>query len=278
MKTEKKRRVTPREQKQIMLEIMDFIHGVCREHGIRYSLFYGTMLGAVRHGGYIPWDDDMDICMLREDYNRFLRTVSGMEDAPFRLVSIDTDPCYYMLIPKMIDRRTTLTERIPQPYPLGVWVDIFIIDYLSDDYRQACRIQRKLQFYTNLLMPGYIGDREGRGKLKQLVLAAGVSFQRFLNRPRILRKMDSMVRNNPQSLYCGSVIENDSGKRLIMPTAWYRETEEMAFEGRVYCVYRHYDDILKKLYGNYMQLPPEENRTSTHAFDAYWNPEEAEHP
>ena len=271
MNAEIRREVTPQEQKQIMLDIMDYIDDICKKNNIRYSLFYGTLLGAVRHKGFIPWDDDMDICMMRDDYNKFLHVVNGDENAPFRFLSIDTDPHYYMLIPKMIDRRTTLIENIPTPYPLGVWVDVFVIDYLADDYKQSCKIQQKLQFYTNLLMPGYIGYREGRNKLKQLILNIGMFSQRFLNREKMLRKMDCMVKNNQSAEYCGSVIENDSSSKMIMPSSWYRETKDIEFEGRSYCIYQHYDDILTRIYGNYMELPPVEKRASTHTFEAYWN-------
>lgn len=142
------RPVSAAEHKQVLLDIMAFIDTFCRAHQIPYVIGYGTLLGAVRHHGFIPWDDDIDILMLREDYERFLRTFHD-PDGVFRVYSHETSPRFHHTMAKVSDERTISLERCSSA-PVGIAVDVFPLNDLSDDFAQANRIRQSFRFLSTL--------------------------------------------------------------------------------------------------------------------------------
>ena len=118
------------EFKQIASGILYDFDSICRKHGIVYSITYGTLLGAVRHKGYIPWDDDIDIMMTRKEYNKFLSYGIGELEKNHKLLSLETTPEYESPLPKIIDTNTILHQlnHIPESIDLGVYIDIFLLD------------------------------------------------------------------------------------------------------------------------------------------------------
>lgn len=119
--------------------ILQFIKKVCDENQIRYYLAYGTLIGAVRHKGFIPWDDDIDIMMPRKDYKKLLAILNEQQHPYYKLISADTDKRFQVPLPKIVDTRTLLVQDydIIEPVPLGVYVDIFLMDGAGDDYHIA---------------------------------------------------------------------------------------------------------------------------------------------
>ena len=118
------------ELKSRQLEILTRIDKFCTEHNIQYSLAFGTLLGAIRHKGYIPWDDDIDIMMLRSDYNRF---ISLFYDEQLRVLSIENESRYILPFAKVVDNNSILIEQSTMELPLGIYVDIFPVDNIPDD-------------------------------------------------------------------------------------------------------------------------------------------------
>ena len=136
------------EQKTILLEILADFDRVCRENGIKYSIAYGTLLGAVRHRGFIPWDDDVDVLVLREDYEK-LRKILGEElEEGHRFICCEDEKRFTAPLAKIIDTRTVLRqlEHRSDRMDLGVYIDIFVLDYIPNDpeerektLKTACR-------------------------------------------------------------------------------------------------------------------------------------------
>ena len=116
---------------QHILQILLSVDRVCREHNIKYYCWAGTMLGAVRHKGFIPWDDDMDICMPRPDYDRFMLHAHEWLPAPLEALCIETSPTYPGGFGKIVDSSTTLIERAHSDYLAGIYIDVFPIDGIS---------------------------------------------------------------------------------------------------------------------------------------------------
>ena len=114
-----------------ILQILLSVDRVCREHGIRYYCWAGTMLGAVRHHGFIPWDDDMDICMPRPDYDRFMFHASEWLPEPLEALSIETSADFPGTFGKIVDSSTTLIERGHSDYVAGIYIDVFPIDGIT---------------------------------------------------------------------------------------------------------------------------------------------------
>ena len=126
--------------KKVSLDILISIHEYCKANGIKYSLGYGTMLGAVRHKGFIPWDDDIDILMMREDYDRFL---SGYKDSKFEVIDHKREKKYILPYAKVVDKNTVLFNSWMPDLKLGVSVDVFPVDYVGKDMDEAEKLYNK---------------------------------------------------------------------------------------------------------------------------------------
>ena len=172
--------VTQEDKRKIQLlelEILQEVDAICRRHGINYTMGYGSLIGTIRHDGFIPWDDDVDICLLRKDYVRFKEICKKELSSRFFYQSNDTDPEYYLLYDKIRLNGTVFKESHLSSYNIhhGVYIDIFPIDYIPD-----CRIKQTLQFvcfhfFRSGLMSKYL-VMEARGWKKKIIAI----FLRFL--------------------------------------------------------------------------------------------------
>ena len=121
--------LTDAEIKESVFDILSYFDKVCRDNGLPYSLAFGTMLGAVRHKGFIPWDDDVDVCLLREDYEKLLEILKNNEDDRFKVIDSKINDTYFYNVAKIVDTRTSLIEKkYKKIYGYGVYVDIFPLD------------------------------------------------------------------------------------------------------------------------------------------------------
>lgn len=236
---------------------------VCREHNIIYYISDGTMLGAVRHGGFIPWDDDLDIVMPRPDYDRFIAHASEWLPAPYELVCTENDDrCAYTLA-KVIDGSTTLIERWSFNQLGGIFIDIFPLDGVSTK-----RWKRKLQFALFKMVDRwiYLRNRDpykrGHGYTSWLPLL----FQATVSNAslhRLLRKIQKWYDYDKATL----IAEFDDYERGVMTKDVLGKPTPVMFEGHEVMGVEHPDEYLKTLFGgDYMQLPPEDKRR-IHNFD-----------
>lgn len=261
------------EQKTIMLDILDEVDKFCSQNNINYYLTYGTLLGAVRHKGFIPWDDDIDIVMSRGDYEKFCRSFNNGRTDSLRLMSIDNTDGYYLLSAKVCDTRTLLIEKVQNPVELGVYIDIFVNDYLSDDLKAAKDLVHSNQRLFNLTKASIISDREGRAMYKQILLRFLRAVTKKIDVQKVLKRIEKQSRKYEEmtsSKYCGSITSLYYGEKEIMETKWWGKGEKLSFEGREFNVPSDYHSVLKTFYGDYMKLPPVEQRVTHHAYDVYW--------
>jgi len=268
------RTVSEDEQKVIMLDILSEIDRFCTENNLRYSLAYGTLLGAIRHKGFIPWDDDIDIVMDRENYERFCSLFNNKRNDSYKLVSTDNTPGYYLLSAKVCDTRTVLVEAVKNPIELGVYVDIFVNDYLSSDYKKAKQIVNKINRIFRIIRITSIPDRKGRAWYKRLLLRFAHLFSIFINRNELLERVQRIAKSceaDKDSEYCGSVTSLYYGEREIMKSEWWEgKMNRVQFEDRFCYVPQAYDSILSQLYGDYMTPPPKEKQITHHKRDVFW--------
>lgn len=264
------------ELKQIELDILKEIHNICTQENFRYSLCGGTLLGAVRHGGFIPWDDDIDIFMPRPDYNKFVGYCKT-HYIPFKLASIETDSKYSYLFAKAMNRDTTIYEinANRNDVNLGVYIDIFPIDGLGDTYDEAKERFKKTIFDRELLV-AYNWRHFFRSRTRSImyepirfvffVLSRFVKSQKLIE--RIQKKTPAEAFDN--SKYAGAICGSYRFKE-ILPIEVYSEFDTVLFEGCEFMSIKNKDAYLKSIYGNYMELPPEEKRVAHHTFEAYYN-------
>jgi len=244
--------------------ILKVIDQICRKHGIQYSLYAGTLLGAVRHQGFIPWDDDLDICMARDDYNRFIEIWDTVPHDGFILQNKENSPAFTQSFTKIRKDHTTFLqdEREIGLYHTGIFVDIFPVDRLP-----AGKLAQ-IQFYWNV-MQYQLFTREfipskANGIVKlisELFLNAVPVGKREQKRKKLLAKITA--HNNNPSLQAVSIETIESMKQHHSPYM-FDEYVELSFDSEAFMCYAGWDNHLKVKYGDYMQLPPESERVWKH--------------
>lgn len=256
------------ELKQIQLRILIIVHNYCTSNGINYSLSSGTLIGAVRHKGYIPWDDDIDIYMLRPDFERFEKEFS---DPYLRIMSPNSDAKCIYPYGKVYDSRTSLIENVDNNMDcMGVNIDVFVIDSVPDNIRERKRLFRKNKILEDILIFKTIRFRKGRSILKNVCLFLGKLFFYPVSLRRIItNKFNLCIPYNPSSKEICNVMAGN-GINACIPSNYMKNFMDINFEGRIFRCMEEYDKYLRLNYGDYMQLPPEEKRVSTHVFKAYW--------
>lgn len=257
--------------KQIQLEVMDHFHKWCQNNEITYFITAGTLIGALRHKGFIPWDDDIDVVMLRQDYERMLAEYPN--DGQYRLYAFETDESCIYPYAKVYDSQTVIIEGNECDHPaIGVNIDIFPLDNATDDYRDAKRLKKALLLLCNILGVKHL-DVINRGIIKNTT----VLLLRFISNfftyswlvQRIIKKSKKYIMNN-NSRYVVNAVIYAKGEREILERDWFRETIDLVFENRKYKAPIGADQYMKRLFGDYMKMPPVEQRVSHHRFKAYY--------
>ncbi len=245
------------EHQQALYAGLEEFDRVCRALGIRYFLFAGTMLGAVRHQGFIPWDDDVDVLMLRQDYDRFLREAENVLDQKRFYLQKEFSEHWPMFFSKLRLNGTACLEKYhpkDRKTHRGVYLDIFPCDNAYDS-----AILRKVQFLASkvvitkaLFARGYETD----SAVKKLVL----QLCRLLPaKPfRALCRADKAGDTGFVHVFLGA---SSKYGRSVFPRSWFEETVELPFGEKRFPVPKEYDPVLTRLYGDYMTLPPEEDRS-----------------
>lgn len=257
------------ELKIIQMDVLSVVHEFCTQNNIKYSLGCGTLLGAVRHKGYIPWDDDIDIYMLRNDYNRFIK-IFPIIYKNIKVASLERDKQWPRAYSQAYDDRTIMQDGA-NDYQVGVGIDIFPIDYVPEDESDWHSFNNKRKFLQNLYDMKSIGFSKKRGLAKNLLLV----FFKLILLPISLRSIGEKVNKHARSLEnCQSkyVFENSQGVGLKnrFDVALFDDIIEIPFEDRMFMSFSNFNNYLSNSYGDYMQLPPVEKRVSHHAFKAYW--------
>lgn len=252
------------ELKKTELELLKAFAEVCRQLGLRYYVLGGTMLGAVRHQGFIPWDDDIDVGMLRRDYEILLEKGQHLLPEGLFLQTFETDPEYPANFAKLRNSRTTFVESGLQKRRInhGVYIDIFPLDYYPDRGETWFSVKKELlslRISTTFTVPGM------KPTTKLVRLLTRVLYPTVRG---ALRRRERLFR----SVTDGSRIANHCGawgKKEIVPAHWYGEGTPMPFEGMTVTVPTDYHLWLTQVYGDYMQLPPEDKRIPHHYVTAF---------
>ena len=244
-----------------MLEILIAIDGVCRSHNIKYWLGYGTLLGAIRHNGFIPWDDDCDICMMREDFEKFSEFVGELPENMF-LQTDKNDMNYPKKIMKIRMKNTKLVEfdeSENENYHQGIFVDIFVFDYypnIGGFMGKLLRIAPELRFKRKLYP-------KGSCKRAMISVLSGIPYFFHSIVKFLYLQASYLFRNNSALPYVGQEIRLSDGimipRQNIFPLR-----NNISFEGINFMIPNDYDNVLIQRYGDYSMLPSVEQR-HTHA-------------
>ena len=256
--------------KVLQMDVLQVLADFCTAHGIPYSLACGTMLGAVRHKGYIPWDDDIDIYLLRNDYDRLMREFPA-EYRNVRIAALERTPRWDKPYAKAYDARTVMVEHNRSRMRIGVNLDIFPLDAVPDEEAAWRRYDRRRRFWQTLfqLKMTCPDARRTAGKNATIRLAHILLFP--VSAHRFARFLDRYARR-----FAGKDTEYvfECAMGLIMKDRFRRavcdDLSDYSFEDRVFKGFTHSDAYLTSAYGDYRSLPPEEKRVSHHVFKAWW--------
>lgn len=250
------------------MEIAREIRRVCQENDIRFFLDAGTFLGAVRHQGFIPWDDDMDIGMLREDYERFCRIAPEKLGKDYCFQSWHTDPNYALPFGKVMKRGTIYLEskKTGRLRENGFYIDIFPYDHVPTREAERKVLEKKLNgiYRTKLMCSGYKPWMENDRVLlyKRLGYLYYQAKALFSDGEALARRFDRLATACPES---GLVCEQEGRcGAFCFELELFQELAAYTFEGEVFPGVRDYDRFLSCMYGDYMTLPPEEKRENRH--------------
>lgn len=251
-----------------LVQVLQFAKELFQRHNLRYIGCGGTVLGAIRHKGFIPWDDDIDLYMPRKDYERLLSLKDEFQGSGYELFSWETTPGYYIPFAKISDSNSTVWEYKHHPFLFGVSVDIFPLDEFDEpDSVITARQYRSHYFfdkYMNAVSRYSMSDvwqSVCKGDIHRLgvqVLSKwrGCCPQKYL---QAFRQFEETYKHNGSGPKCVCVTQWEG---RIFQSEWFKDVIEVPFEDTTLIIPRCYDAYLRLLYGDYMQLPPVEKRVS----------------
>ncbi|MCO5113699.1 MAG: LicD family protein [Bdellovibrionaceae bacterium] len=236
------------------------------QNNVQYYAVGGTLLGAIRHKGFIPWDDDIDISIPRPEYDTFIANAHKMLPPHYVLETHhdnDTFPYHYA---KLYDTRTTLVANFTQPFPRGIYIDIFPLDGITSNKKEQIKNVKKMRFYLKVYRRVFTLKARSPVLLHRMghyILASIAKL--FYSKKTILKKIDNLARLIPweQAEYIVNYFGAWKTKE-IHKKSWYDERIRLPFNDFEVWAPKEYEQFLSCLYGNYMELPPVETRKSHH--------------
>jgi lipopolysaccharide cholinephosphotransferase len=246
---------------QVQLAMLLELDRVCRRLGVGYQMGAGTLLGAVRHGGFIPWDDDVDVVMLRADYRRFMREAPTLLDSSLFLQTWRSDPNFQEGFAKLRRHDSAFREELRQNllHHHGIYIDIFPFDPVHP----GCRWWRALLFFVlairkTMTVFHRLATRDNGGQPARASPSWWMAIHEGL-----LRLLTLVPSNQVVCLVSGS-LRWKRLQALARPVTEFEQTVLVSFEGMLLPVTANHHQALRRLYGDYRRLPPPEARVPTH--------------
>lgn len=260
-----------KEIQQACLETFFKLDEICRKLNIHYYMAFGTLIGTIRHKGFIPWDDDIDVMMLRKDYEILKNYMeSNSEDLkPFKLCTRKNTKNYSPSIPRFVDTSYIFESSYSyeKKFDLGSFVDIYILDYCGDSFEHGKEFGKFIRKWDKRYMI-YLNADNGKRNLKFFVRCLLHAYLRLkwgkdYNFDLELQKYNSKL-HNENDKFVGVLYDCDP-----MPKKLFENPPEADFEGHKVFIPNNYDEVLNLTHKNYMQLPPEEERIPHHNYKIF---------
>ncbi len=253
-----------KEMQDIEIKIMKYFHDFCEKNSIKYILAYGSCIGAIRHDGFIPWDDDIDVLVPIVDFD-LLVSNSNLFSEEYALKTINTDERYIYTYGKLADSNTRLSESFDPDHNIGIYIDIFPVYSLPQN-----GFQRMLRFnWIQFLEILCIATRQPIVKGKNVFRTVVQRILGMIGKSIGLNKLNAQIVKNAKKTKYGStsyysVLPPNYGKKEIFNIDLFENRIIHKYENEAFFVSCFYDKYLHQLYGDYMQLPPDEKRVSHH--------------
>ena len=249
---------------QVLLKVKE----ICDKNHFTYHLAFGTLIGAIRHKGFIPWDDDIDITMERSEYEKLINYLIDNPDElkPFELLHHRTNKKYIYPIARVSDPRYRIDYENAKEYGLGCFIDIYPLDGRNPNDKR--HIKKMMHLNSIIYVAGQKKLKKARNFLRNIPKAIIYVYSRFISLNKLLAKNDKKAQKyayGSTSETAAMVIEADRP----MKQEYFKEVTEVEFEGVKFTAPKEYDKLLRDYYGDYMQLPPEEERIGHHYYKVF---------
>ena len=255
--------------KKELVKTLAFFDKICTKNRINYSLIGGSLIGAVRHKGIIPWDDDIDVAMAPEELEKLKTALSKEKEAPYKLLIPNTNGYYYPFC-KLVSTNTVLDELQQKDIPdYGVFIDIFTYHNISSDKKAQKKFYKKyFRYHTGIYTTAAehkAWPRNPRHRFKYI-------WYNYIAKANYTQKMLDLYNSLPKEA-TGFLVSSDPTygiERDVISSEWTTDFIRVPFENIEASIYKEYDNILRTVFGDYMQLPPEEERKPHHFYNAYY--------
>lgn len=249
----------------IELEALITIDAICRKHNIKYTLIGGSLLGAIRHNGFIHWDDVVDIAMLRGDLEKFKLICKTELPSKYFYQDMNSDPEYLYLFDKIRVNNTLFKESYLSEYNInhGIFIDIFPVDNVSDKKIESKRQFNNFIFLRHIFMAKYLSVKARRGKKK--LVAKFIKFLVPNNVKRIRNKaFNIMCKYDKEKTEKVRIFPSTYAKKDIYCRNFFEKVEDHKFENHSFLISKYYEQMLINDYGNWRELPPKKQRVTRH--------------
>ena len=267
-------------QKEV-LKIFKIFAAICEKHGLRYYAAYGTALGAIRHHGFIPWDDDFDVAMPRSDYNQFVKIVQGELPAGLKLSRGGegaNSPIYFSKILNVMDG---LPEKMSELTNLNIedppFIDVFVLENVPKsvlDFKRWWRDRRLWRLCQLWRYPAssYCASQKGLKLFLARLLGALLNrrYRKTIDNNDMMCVLDELAESVPKSVNVVEPCFCEMQESRLLPISYFEPARTIPFEDTQIRVAADTELILRRYYGNYMQLPPEKERLPPHVFRYNW--------
>ena len=252
----------------VQLDLLKKLDAICKENGLRWYPIFGTLLGAVRHHGFIPWDDDVDVVMPREDFDKLKAICKEKLEQPYFLQTTDSDDECYMYIAALRNSETTgnRSSCLKLNQNSGIPIDIFPLEGCEDNLN-LFRLRRFPMYVQSVLCNTYVNEINTS---KKAVILRKILRKFKLNYKKIYQKLEKKNAKHPfnGSTTCTITLQRDAGTKhlsqQVWKSEWFNKTVEMPFEDMIMEIPAGYDHILSAFYGDYMKVPPMDKRAGKH--------------
>ena len=266
-------KINMQEVKTIEFEMLQYVKYICEKNNIKYYLGYGTLLGAVRHNGFIPWDDDVDVVLFRDEYNKLIDAIEEDNHDYLKVLHMKNSNAFFGPYSLLVDTRTFMKHyKIKKDVidGMGVCIDIFPLDYFSNlkNAQKALSCSKFLKALNNLTMVStFQYDRGLKGIAKRFM----APLANMLGHRRLCEMIERLANcaNRGECNYVADLMW-DPQMRWCIPSEAYNDVIMLEFEEDKFSAPKNYDMILKAGYGHYMQFPPENERNTGHDNVFYW--------
>lgn len=254
--------------KERLLQTMKAFDSFCQRYDLKYVAAYGTVIGAIRHKGLIPWDDDIDVFMDYDNYYRFLKLKSEAKTIGYDIVD-RKDYGYYLPVAKFVDMGSTILERKEYSCVFGVFIDVFPLGYV-ENVEESRKMHAAYLYHSKKMALGLIRHNFSFALLKEIIVNPFYYFQQIKERFNIsyhqseLDKLDLCISKIKQGKYRLYYRSMDSFDKSLFRSEWFDTEIRVPFEDFEISIPAKYEEYLKTVYGDYMTPPPVEKQVSNH--------------